>query len=148
MRPAIVIVALGGLLYSVADAQRPSSLLCVSAASTGFRFDKDTGQWRAAQFKAEGKYIATQSNTDGLTWDIRPIGSASPLARCKRHDEFNPQALRCSGHEDFWIDTKTLRFMGVYPHGYWDSGQEGEPGVRQSEGYATPHIEIGTCSQI
>jgi hypothetical protein len=144
----VVILGVCALFCSVAVAGRPGSYLCATDMSTGFRLDKGTGQWRIANFKPERKYIVTQSSTDALVWDVRPIGSASAIARCKSNPDFNPQALRCSGHEEFWIDRKSVKFLEVYPHGYWDTGQESAPGILPTGDPDTPLIEIGTCSPL
>jgi len=148
VKKIIAVLTLGCLVHGPADAQRPASFVCTSESSTGFRIDKATGRWRAAQFKPYRKYIVTQSTSDRLSWEVRPIGSPTPLARCSSNPQFNPQTLRCSGHEELWIDINSLRFMSAYPHGYWDSGQESEPGIRQKEDYATPSMDIGQCSPL
>jgi hypothetical protein len=144
----VVVVGLCGLFYSTAHAGRPISYLCVTDMSTGFRLDKNTGKWRITNFKPERKYIVTQANTDDLSWHVRPIGSADPIARCNSNPDLNSQGLHCSGNEEFWIDRKNLKFTAVYPHGYSDTGQKAAPGISPEERTGTPFIAIGTCSPL
>jgi hypothetical protein len=48
------------------------------------------------------------------------------------------------------MDRKNLRYLNVYPHGWWDVGQN--VGVEHlfgvGEGDDTPFIEIGKCSPM
>jgi hypothetical protein len=127
------------LLYSIVYAERPISYLCSTEMTTGFRLDESTGKWQVAKFK-ESKYII--SNSDASGWYVRLLGSADAIARCQSMPEPSATTLRCSGSEEFWIDTKRLKFTAAHPHGYLE-GQGVLP-----EGHSTPFISIGRCSLL
>ena len=135
-----VTVCFCAIFHSIVYAARPISYLCVTEMTTGFRLDESTAKWQIAKFR-ESKYII--SNSDASAWYVRPLGSADAIARCQNMAEPNAGTLRCSGSEEFWIDTKSLKFTVAYPYGYLD-GQGILPGGQRS----TPFISIGRCSLL
>ena len=140
MKVWLIAICMSWLLCSFANAARPISYLCVTELSTGFRGDQDSGKWQVASFK-ERKYIVFEPKAGSSELHVRQIGSSSPIAQCKSAPEWGGDALHCSGREEFWMDTKNLRFTVTYPHGYWDTGQ------RMATG-GTPFIAIGKCSEL
>jgi hypothetical protein len=49
-------------------------------------------------------------------------------------------ALQCHGPEEFRMNRNSLRFVYVYPYGYWNHGSE--------NGGDTPYVAIGKCSPM
>ena len=140
MKFSLIAVSLCALLYSFANAARPISYLCVTEMSTGFRGEENTGKWRVANFK-ERKYIVFEPKPGSVELSVRQIGSANPIAQCKSAPEWGGDALHCFGGEEFWMDTRNLRFTVTYPHGYWNTAQKMATG-------GTPFVAIGTCSAL
>jgi hypothetical protein len=140
MKFSLIAICLSGLLCSFANAARPVSYLCVTEMSTGFLGEEKTGKWRVVRFN-ERKYIVFEPKPGSAELYVRQIGSANPIAQCKVAPEWGGGALHCSGREEFWMDTRNLRFTVTYPHGYWNTAQEMATG-------GTPFLGIGTCSAL
>ena len=151
MNKRLAVVALCAMISAAAAVDEPSSYLCAPDMATGFIFDKTTGQWHGANFRATQKYVVSRSKTAKSEWEVKEVGSPLPQAFCISNPKWNPQALLCEGPTaNFWMDRKNLRYLNVYPHGWWDVGQdvgvEHLFGVR--EGDDTPYIEIGKCTPM
>ena len=140
MKFSLIAVCLCGLFWSAANGARPISYLCTTEMSTGFRGEENTGKWRVVSF-AERKYVVFEPKPGSKDLYVRQIGSANPIAQCKTALEWGGDALHCSGWEDFWMDTRNLRFTVTYPHGYWDTAQ----GMATA---GTPFIAIGKCAEL
>jgi hypothetical protein len=137
VKAGVIAICVCGMVYSFANAGRPISHLCVTDMTTGFRVDGNTGKWRITNFK-ERKYIVNQTKPDAVAWYVRQIGSAEPTALCRSTAQADRDTLRCSGSEEFWMDTMSLRFTVVYPHGYWDTARAGATPTSQNGKSGTP----------
>jgi hypothetical protein len=97
MNPTICIT-LVGLLYGLlsASATASTSYVCVVDMATGFAFDKSRKEWLTTNFKADTKYLLSQSTGGKYAWVVKEVGSHSttPEAVCK--DDFkDPQEGSC-----------------------------------------------------
>lgn len=148
MRALVLSFALGFSGAAVAA----DSYLCISDQSTGFAFNKDTGQWKPANFTAGKKYVLSR---DGKGWVLKEFGQANPVLRCP--NDFNPSHyLGCDdGSMQFRMNSRILRYELAYLLGYYvdynelDSSLAKIPGATLlHEGDDNPAIEIGKCSPL
>ena len=133
------------IVFSVAADAVADSYLCMADQATGFRFDKSTKKWSAANFDVSSdKYIVARSKDASYTWVVTKAGDDQPLFYCK--DDIGPsdQVLDCNLFDSsFHFDVNTLRFTAIRVQGYIVPS-----GVGRNEGDAEPLIEIGTCAPL
>lgn len=144
----ILVVALLSLVPCAAWAEE--AYLCFVDLSTGFDFDKDRKEWHEATFTASGKYIVTQSERAGATWEVKEVGKEVTSFDCR--EAFNTDgALLCGndtlkgGVHKFFMNKNNLRFLTSYLAGYWTDNL---PSSQVCEGCYQPYIDIGTCRPI
>lgn len=136
------------LLFS-GTAVASDAYLCIADLSTGFSFNKDTGEWHRANFAAGEKYVLSKAKEG--EWVVMKMGQDHPLLRCP--GDFNAgNNLICSdGINDFRMNRHLLRYLRAFLIGYYVdySDLKGLPGIpAMKEGGDTPELEIGKCAPI
>lgn len=120
---------------------RAEGFICAIEKMTGF--SKKSGSWQTATFNVDDqKFVVRRSTrqTEQVKWEVVDLGRSNPIIWCK--EDFNSvDNLFCDGIGEFRMNRKTLRFLYVYPFGYFFF----EPG---EEGANTPAIGIGKCSPM
>ena len=120
------------------------SYLCVAEMTTGFTYDATKKSWKSADFRSEKKLAITRAKQKPYAWEAKEVGDSRPAATCER--DFNEAGnLFCSGVFDLRVNKRQLRFLYVYPIGYW-SDDSGNPAYR--EGDNTPALAIGKCRAL
>lgn len=134
--PAVV-----GALMSL-NSFAADSYLCVADITTGLSYDKSAKKWKSVDFRSEKKLFITRVKHKSYAWEVKEAGDRFPGATCK--SDFNDAGnLFCSGVFDFRFNSKKLRFLYVYPLGYWSD--DNSSGVLK-EGENTPALAIGKCN--
>lgn len=130
-----------GALLSI-NSFAADSYLCVTELTTGLSYDKSTKKWKSADFRSEKKFVITRAKHKSYAWEVKEAGDNFPAVTCK--SDFNDAGnLFCSGVFDFRFNSKKLRFLYVYPLGYWSD--DNSSGILK-EGENTPALAIGKCS--
>jgi hypothetical protein len=143
IRSLVFIFTLAVQSVAMYAAEGTIGYLCVADKSVGFH-QAANGEWEAAEFKADGKYLikkpreqfAKNSEDETNLWVVTPVGSDAPIYGCTS-DFSDVGSLGCEGFGYFLMNKKTLRFQAYYPIGY----------VVERKGN-TPNLAIGTCSPI
>src|SRR5262245_40293179 len=127
------------LATSYANAQ--DSYLCIADQTTGFIYDKNLKSWKQTTFKAGDRYLLTRASKQG-SWILKKFGEQHAMAEC---GQFNTAGnLLCGdGGADFRMNRDNLRFLYVFPHGYWFNKNP-----KVDEDGDTPYIEIGKCGGL
>jgi hypothetical protein len=103
-----------------------ASYLCVTDMATGFAFDKGRQQWHSTTFRSGDKYIVSQPTTGKHAWEVKEVGERESLIWCG--EDFNKYGLLfCEGVGELRMNKHTLRFLYVYPQGYWNDKLAGSP---------------------
>jgi len=133
------------IVFSVGAGAQDKSYLCMADQATGFRFDKTTKKWSAANFNVSNdKYIVARSKDASYTWVVTKVGDDQPLFYCKDDIGEVDQFLLCNLFDpSFHFDVKTLRFTAIRVHGYIVPSGNG-----RNEGDAEPLMEIGKCAPL
>lgn len=141
MRHALSLYA--GLLL-VAPAIAGESYLCSAELTTGFTYDADRKTWRSADFRSEKKIAITRAKNKPYAWEAKEVGDAKPASVCEQ--DFNEAGyLFCSGVFDLRFNKRQLRFLYVYPIGYWSDDSRA---AASKEGANTPALAIGHCRAL
>ncbi len=120
------------------------SYLCVADLTTGFSYDGAKKKWKSADFRSDKKLVISRGKQKSHTWEAKEVGDSLPGATCEK--DFNDAGnLFCSGVFDLRFNSRSLRFLYVYPIGYWSDGDK--PGMSR-EGDNTPAVAIGKCSPV
>ena len=128
------------LLFSGA-ALAADSYLCVAEQTTGFSYDAAKKAWRSADFRSEKKIAITRAAKKAGVLEAKEVGDSRPGAVCEQ--DFNEAGnLFCSGVFDLRFNRRQLRFLYVYPIGYWSDG------AASREGENTPALAIGRCREL
>ena len=126
------------------NAGASDSYLCVADLTTGFAFDSAKKQWGSAMFRSEKKLVVAKAQQKPYAWEVKEVGDSRPGATCAQ-DFKEAGNLFCSGVFDLRFNSRKLRFLYVYPIGYWSDDDKGGP---SREGDNTPALAIGKCSVI
>ncbi|MCM2288114.1 MAG: hypothetical protein NDI67_03720 [Sulfuritalea sp.] len=130
-----------GMLLTL-NAGAADSYVCVAELTTGFSFDGAKKKWKSADFRSEKKLVITRSKQRSHAWEAKEVGDNRPGATCE--NDFNEAGnLFCSGVFDIRFNNRNLRFLYVYPIGYWS---DGDKSGMSREGENTPALAIGKCS--
>lgn len=133
--------ALAAGLLLACNVSASDSYLCVAEQTTGFTFDATKKTWKSADFRSEKKIAITRSKHKPYAWEAKEVGDSRPGAGCD--SDFNEAGnLFCSGVFDLRFNKRQLRFLYVYPIGYW-SDDDSKGATR--EGNNTPALAIGKC---
>lgn len=134
---------LTGALISL-NASATDSYLCVADLTTGFSFDNARKKWVSTDFRSEKKLVIARAKHKPYAWEVREAGDSRPGATCGQ--DFNEAGnLFCSGIFDIRFNSRKLKFLYVYPIGYWsDDDKDG----MSREGANTPALAIGKCSPV
>lgn len=139
----LIALMISGLLCSSA-ASASDSYLCLTEQTTGFSFDGARKTWKRADFASTKKIAITRASNKSWAWDAREVGDSQPGATCE--NDFNEAGnLFCSGVFELRFNRSQLRFLYVYPIGYWSDG-DGKGMAREGEN--TPALAIGTCKLL
>ena len=131
-------------LTLTASALASESYVCITEMTTGFNFDAKADRWKNAVFRSEKKIAITRAVKKPYAWEAKEVGDTRPSATCEQ--DFNDAGnLFCSGIFDLRFNKRHLRFLYVYPIGYW-SDDKASPTTR--EGVNTPAMAIGTCRAL
>lgn len=131
-------------LSLAAAAHAADSYLCVAELTTGFTYDAGKKAWKSADFRSEKKLAITRARQKPYAWEAKEVGDSRPAATCER--DFNEAGnLFCSGVFDLRFNKRQLRFLYVYPIGYW-SDDSSNPAYREGEN--TPALAIGKCKAL
>jgi hypothetical protein len=151
-RASFVGLVCGGLACGLlcVSATASTSYVCVVDMATGFAFNKSHKQWECMHFNADTKYLLSQSTEEKYAWVVKEVGSRSTIPEAVCVDDFNDVGhLFCEGLlSEFRINKKNLRFLLVYPVGYWNDNREGMTTELRPEGTDTPYMAIGKCSLL
>lgn len=132
-----------GLLLPL-HAGAADSYLCVADLTTGFSYDGAKKKWKSADFRSDKKLVISRGKQKTHAWEAKEVGDSLPGATCEK--DFNDAGnLFCSGVFDLRFNSRSLRFLYVYPIGYWSDGDK--PGMSR-EGDNTPAVAIGKCSPV
>ena len=119
------------------------SYLCIGEHATGFSFNEKNKTWIAGGFK-EGKWILKKSADPNYKWEVYRFGENFPESVCEQ--DFNESGnIMCEGIAQFRMNKERLRFLYIYPFGYWSDNNKVN---MLKEGKNTPFMEIGKCSKI
>lgn len=141
--PRHLLPFLTGALISL-NAGASDSYLCVADLTTGFSFDSAKKKWGSAMFRSEKRLVVAKAKQKPYAWEVKEVGDSRPGATCEQ--DFNEAGnLFCSGVFDLRFNSRKLRFLYVYPIGYWSDDDKG--GLSR-EGENTPALAIGKCSVI
>jgi hypothetical protein len=141
--PRYLVPLLAGVLISL-NAGAADSYLCAADLTTGFSFDDAKKKWASAVFRSEKKLVIAKSSQKAYAWEVKEVGDSRPGATCEQ--DFNEAGnLFCSGIFDVRFNKRKLRFLYVYPIGYWS---DDEKGGMSREGANTPALAIGKCAPI
>jgi hypothetical protein len=132
-----------GMLASL-NAHASDSYLCVTDLTTGFSFDSARSRWKSTDFRSEKKLVVSRAKQKAYAWEAREMGDSLPGAACEK-DVNEAGNLFCSGVFDIRINTRSLRFLYVYPIGYWS---DDDKTAMSKEGANTPAMAIGKCSPL
>lgn len=132
-----------GVLFASA-ANAADSYLCVAEMTTGFTYDATRKAWKSADFRSEKKIAVTRARQKPYAWEAKEVGDSRPAAVCEQ--DFNDAGnLFCSGVFDLRFNNRHLRFLYVYPIGYWSDDASAAP---SKEGANTPALAIGKCRAL
>lgn len=119
------------------------SYLCIGEHATGFSFNEKNKTWSAARFK-EDKWILKRSADPKYKWEVYGFGEDFPESGCEQ--DFNEAGnLFCDGISQFRMNKEKLRFLYIFPFGYWSDTEKYKI---LKEGKNTPSMQIGKCSKI
>lgn len=136
-RLAIALVCL--LAMQSAYAQEDKKWICVADKGTGFRFEH--GQWQMVNFNViDHKFIVSKKKgLDGVVkYHATRVGKTYGTP-CNDNKLNEYGYLFCRSIVEYRINTRALRYLSVYPVGYYD----GEDNNKN-----TPNIVIGKCSPL
>ena len=137
------ILALAAFLYAGQTVQAADAYLCTAEMITGFNYDSVRKGWRSADFRSEKKIEIRRAKQKSHAWEAREPGDALPGAMCQQ--DFNEAGnLFCSGVFELRFSRRQMRFLYVYPIGYWNDASDG-PASREGEN--TPALAIGRCRE-
>ncbi|MDP2134352.1 MAG: hypothetical protein Q8J99_12135 [Sulfuritalea sp.] len=137
---ASLLLGIGFSLSAIAA----DSYVCLAELTTGFSFDAGKNKWKSADFRSEKKLVLTRAKQKPYAWEAKEVGDSRPGATCE-HDFNDAGNLFCSGVFDIRFNSRTLRFLYVYPIGYWSD--DARVGMSR-EGANTPALAIGKCSPL
>ena len=119
------------------------SYLCIGEHATGFAFNEKNQTWITTTFQ-ENKWMVKKSDDPQIKWQVFEFGKDFPIAMCEQ--DFNESGnLFCDGIAQFRMNKKNLRYLYIYPFGYWSDNEKYK---MFKEGRNTPVMEIGKCSKI
>lgn len=128
------------------EALAADSYLCIAEHTAGFSFDGARGEWSATTFKTDAQFLISRAERKGMVWEVKEIGSKNPVYVCGA--DFNEIGnLFCNGIGELRMNRKNLRFLTVYPVGYWTDKIKGQEDFFV-EGRNTPAMSIGKCSPL
>jgi len=137
-----LMACLFGLVWSSGSFGGATQYLCVVDKMTGFSYDKSTNQWKEANFKADKNFLITRSTNPKISYEIKEVGSEISTSWCD--EDFNESGnLFCRGFGEYRFNKDHLRFLYIYPIGYWDDDNKSD---LFKEGDNTPALGIGKCS--
>lgn len=144
MPAARLLLAVLSAVTFAAPAVAAESFVCVTEMTTGFHYDAKAARWKNAVFRSEKKIAITRASKKPYAWEAKEVGDSRPAATCEQ--DFNEAGnLFCSGVFELRFNKRHLRFLYVYPIGYW-SDDKSTPATR--EGDNTPAMAIGTCRAL
>ncbi len=139
-----LLVSLSAGLLTASGASAADSYLCIAEQTTGFAFDAGKKTWKSADFRSEKKIAITRSKQKPYAWEAKEVGDSRPGSSCE--SDFNEAGnLFCSGVFDLRFNKRQLRFLYVYPIGYWSDDDSKGP---SKEGANTPALAIGKCRPL
>ena len=114
--------------------------ICVADAATGFAYE--SGQWKVARFDFDdSRYIVakrTRYSDEVMRYAVTKIGEEyGDFCEGDGPNEYG--IMRCGDDLDFRVNVKTLRYLLIYPLGYYTENDETS---------GTPYMEIGKCSPM
>ena len=133
------------LLCNPLIAHGDEKYLCICEHATGFSYNASSKSWESAVFKADSKFIISQSDAEDCRFKITRVGERYPEFMCKKG--FSKDGyLYCFDvfGGEFRFNKKNGRFLMTYLLGYFNAG----PGLAfpTDEQSDTPLIAIGVCS--
>jgi hypothetical protein len=140
------------LLVLASTVSAAESYLCVADKSTGFKYNKQTKRWDYSRFNVrERRWIIRAPNLDEIkqlnsapAFVVIGLGETFPESLCEKPFT-DAGTLVCREIWDFKFSKDRLRYVAVYPMGYWMDSSEGS-GDLFVEGKNDLAIEIGRCS--
>ena len=143
MRWRVLISASVGilLLTGAANADEDARWLCIADKITGFSYEN--GEWRISSFNSDdGRYIVSKKPTlfdnKKARYHVTKIGEEYGT-ECEENSPNSAGYIFCPGFFNYRINTRTLRYLLVYPIGYTSGADTNAD---------TPFIEIGKCSPL
>jgi hypothetical protein len=140
-RSALLLILLASLSASAAT-ENPA-YLCIVVHSTGFVYDDEQKEWEAATFKGGEKYFISKPDKYGIR-EIKEVGKTTALMSCSQGFNENG-SLFCGTGTSFNMNRHNLRFLHVFPVGYWNDGIPLKDGLQIKDGELTPYMSIGKC---
>jgi len=123
--------------------------LCLPHSTTGFKYDKNLGDWKTNNFGNRDKYIVSKSKLPGYAWKVTKYMKTAPIYVCE--EDFNNSGyLFCEETGEFRMNKHNLRYIRTYILGYYNLNVKDDNGKvkPEEEGSSTPFIEIGKCSPL
>ena len=131
-------------VFLTASVQAADAYLCVAELTTGFSFDSTRKTWKSADFRSEKKLAITRAKQKPYAWEAKEVGDDRPAAVCDQ--DFNEAGnLFCTGVFELRFNKRQMRFLYVYPIGYWSDDTSSTP---SKEGANTPALAIGKCRAL
>lgn len=134
------------LIIFNSKASATEQYLCAADKSSGFSFNKSTKEWTHTTFKANSKYVISESDNKNSAFVIREIGDSMIIAWCK--DSFNEaNFLFCDGlGGSFKLNRVNGRYISANLIGYVNVVPSANKITDETSD--TPYIEIGKCSRF
>ena len=118
--------------------------LCTVDRVAGFKYDRVSNQWEQTSFKANSKYLLTETDkktpSEDLPYLLRKVGQEMPIGICeKSFDESG--YLSCKSLDgEFQFNRKLNRFIIANTFGFVTASPNSS-----DESSEQPSIEIGKC---
>jgi hypothetical protein len=143
---AVIFVVLAWPVHASETASPTEQYLCVVDKASGFAYDQDRKQWKAAAFNPDKKYLISESIPPSKGFHVTELGQKKPLVVCDLAFVMESY-LQCEGLlHDFLFNKSSGRFLHIYSYGYYNV----PPDLIDTpdESNDTPLLEIGKCSRF
>ena len=120
--------------------------LCVPEKSTGFYYDKSSGNWGSALVEEGARYVVEKTSNAAYAFAVSRIGKVSPEAFCVSGVSAAGY-LACTGIDStFSLDTHSGRYVRSSVVEYFKSPPELARVVAPSHGPIT--LSVGECLPV
>ncbi len=129
---ALILIFIALTFSNIARAQE--IYLCVSEATGGVSFDRNSQKWQGTALRNNNKILINKKNNK---WTMKGFDS-SLENECTQPNEYG--VMSCNKIlGEFNFNIKTRRYISTYVAGYIDGSNNNDN---------TPAVEIGVCSKL